>query len=295
MTHISYYSGGIGSWAATVRVAAQHGTADLHLVFADTLIEDDDLYRFVIETAGKLYDVPVDSTVSLPSVVDDLPGRKAALAELRTKTMAAIPQLHWIAEGRTPWEVFKDERYVGNSRKDPCSKLLKREFMDRYCRRTFRGQETVHYFGIDWTEEHRITRVQARMVGQSCVAPLCSPPYLSKQQCIKQASQMGIAPPRLYGVGASHNNCGLFCVKSGQAQFALLLRVNPKLYAYHEAQEQAMMSYLGRQDCTIMKCRRGVKPGSKPRPLSLQAFRIRLEQTPEEYDKFAWGGCGCAL
>lgn len=42
MKHVVMFSGGIGSWAAAKRVAAEHGTADLTLLFTDTLIEDAD-------------------------------------------------------------------------------------------------------------------------------------------------------------------------------------------------------------------------------------------------------------
>ena len=50
MYHVVMYSGGIGSWAAAKRVAEQHGTDRLIMLFADTLQEDEDLYRFVIES-----------------------------------------------------------------------------------------------------------------------------------------------------------------------------------------------------------------------------------------------------
>ena len=38
--HVVMFSGGVGSWMAARRVAERHGTADLTLLFADTLIED---------------------------------------------------------------------------------------------------------------------------------------------------------------------------------------------------------------------------------------------------------------
>lgn len=300
MIHISHFSGGIGSWAATRRVADQHGTKDLHLVFADTLIEDDDLYRFLLDAFTDLYGYRssacgmCDGNINLPDMIDDLPGRKEALKNLRELVNKEYPNVHWIADGRTPWEIFKDERFVGNSRIDPCSKILKREFIDRYCTEWF-PEDAIHYFGIDWTEEHRIIRVRERMDGRRCEAPLCVPPLATKAELIKEAADAGIRPPRLYKIGFVHNNCGGFCVKSGQAQFALLLKTNPRLYAYHEQQEALMMEYLETSNATILKCRRNMKKGDKPRPLSLKAFRERLEKDPSEYDKFEWGGCACSL
>jgi 3'-phosphoadenosine 5'-phosphosulfate sulfotransferase (PAPS reductase)/FAD synthetase len=49
--HVVMFSGGIGSWAAAKRVAERHGTSTLTLLFTDTLIEDADLYRFLVDAA----------------------------------------------------------------------------------------------------------------------------------------------------------------------------------------------------------------------------------------------------
>ena len=38
--HVVQFSGGIQSWAAAKRVAAEHGTDNLTLLFADTKMED---------------------------------------------------------------------------------------------------------------------------------------------------------------------------------------------------------------------------------------------------------------
>lgn len=51
-------SGGTGSWAAARRVADWYGTDDMVLLFADTLVEDEDLYRFLMEAAQDI-GVPV--------------------------------------------------------------------------------------------------------------------------------------------------------------------------------------------------------------------------------------------
>ncbi len=46
MKHIVNFSGGICSFWAAHRVIQKHGVKDVVLLFADTLIEDDDLYAF---------------------------------------------------------------------------------------------------------------------------------------------------------------------------------------------------------------------------------------------------------
>jgi hypothetical protein len=40
------WSGGIGSWATPQRVAAEHGTENMVLLFADVLTEHPSLYSF---------------------------------------------------------------------------------------------------------------------------------------------------------------------------------------------------------------------------------------------------------
>ena len=48
------YSGGLGSWATAKIVIERHGKENTTLLFADTLIEDEDLYRFLDEGAKYL-------------------------------------------------------------------------------------------------------------------------------------------------------------------------------------------------------------------------------------------------
>ncbi|MFC0213886.1 hypothetical protein ACFFK0_15755 [Paenibacillus chartarius] len=52
--HVVMYSGGIGSWAVAKRVVQQFGSDRLALLFADTRMEDEDLYRFLEESAQEI-------------------------------------------------------------------------------------------------------------------------------------------------------------------------------------------------------------------------------------------------
>lgn len=256
MQHVVSFSGGVGSWMAAKRVAERHGTGNLTLLFADTLIEDEDLYRFIDEAAR------------------DVGGRFVR-----------------IAEGRTPWQVFRDVRFIGNNRVDPCSKILKRDLLDRYISEHFDPNDTTIYVGIDWSEEHRFTRLKPRKAaaGWRYEAPLCEAPYLTKKQMFEALRQAGIKPPRLYEMGFPHNNCGGFCVKAGQGAFALLLEHMPQRYAEHEAEERALRQVLGGK-VSILRDRRG----GTTKPMTLADFRRRLE-SGEKADKFDLGGCGCAI
>lgn len=251
-SHVVMFSGGIGSWAAAKRVAAKHGTDALTLLFADTLIEDEDLYRFIEEAAA------------------DVGGEFVR-----------------VAEGRDPWQVFHDERYLGNSFLDPCSKILKRKFLRRWLEKNRDPKETVVYLGIDWTEEHRLNAAQPRWSPWKCAAPMCDEPFQTKADLLAELRAKGIRPPRLYELGFPHNNCGGFCIKAGQAHFKLLLTVMPDRYDMHERKEQELGDYLGKK-VTILRDRRG----GRTRPMSLKEFRERIE-CGEATDQLEWGGCGC--
>lgn len=54
LTRVVQFSGGITSWAVARRVADRYGIDDLVLLFADTHIEDQDLYTFVESSAAQL-------------------------------------------------------------------------------------------------------------------------------------------------------------------------------------------------------------------------------------------------
>ena len=249
------FSGGSGSWAAARRVVEEHGPENMTLLFTDTRMEDEDLYRFIHEAADNI----------------------------------GVP-LTTITEGRNPWHVFFDVRFLGNSRRDPCSMILKRDMADQWLQDNCDPKDTVCYVGIDWTEEHRFTRLRDRRAldGWTYRAPLCEEPLISKKDVAIWLDLYGIKQPRLYDMGFSHNNCGGFCVKAGQGHFANLLQKLPERYAKHEAMEQAIRTYLGK-DVSILTDRRG---DNVKKPLTLKDLRFRIE-AGEKVDKFEIGGCGC--
>lgn len=263
MKHIVQFSGGLGSWAAAKRVAEIHGTSNLILLFCDTKTEDEDLYRFLDEAAANV-GVPVTR----------------------------------IEDGRDVWQVFFDERFLGNSKRDPCSKILKRELIDRWIAARFTPETCIRNTGIDWTEQHRMfgrngkPGLAERLHPWSVEAPLCNRPLMSKPQIRDWLDREGIKAPRLYDMGFPHNNCGGFCIKAGHAQFRLLLEKIPDRYAYHERREQELRDYL-QKDVSILRDRRG----GTSKPLTLRDFRLRIEEEERgglfPPDDEEWGACGC--
>lgn len=254
-------SGGIGSWMAARRVRDEFGTNrmgssnELVLLFADTMMEDGDTYRF------------------LDAAVEDLEGRFVRLCD-----------------GRDIWQVFRDVKFLGNSRIDPCSRVLKRELMRKWVDENCAPDTTIVYVGIDWTESHRAERYGRYWHPYAVRCPLTEPPYILKAHMLAEAESAGLPSQRLYEMGFHHANCGGGCVKAGQAQFELLLRKMPERYAWWEENEESIRVELGK-DIAILRDR----TGGKSRPISLREFRERLEQQPGLFDEDEWGGCACTV
>lgn len=125
-------------------------------------------------------------------------------------------------------------------------------------------------------------------------APLAyDPPWVDKPAALAMLRAAGIEPPRLYIAGASHNNCSGFCVKAGMGHWAWLLRAFPGRYAYFEAQEEMVRSYLGK-DVSILRDRKLSKDRKRVvvTPLTLRQFRERI-LGGVQCDLLDFGGCGC--
>jgi hypothetical protein len=268
LKHVVMFSGGIGSWAAAKMVAAKHGTEDLYLVFTDVkgnaesphIGEDEDTYRF------------------LDDAVKNIGG-----------------QYIYINEGKDIWEVFKDKKFLGNSRLAHCSFELKQKPARKWLNENCDPEDTIVYVGIDWTETHRLPAIVKNYLPYKAVAPLAEPyyhretrMYFDKPELIEWAESEGLKTPRLYSLGFSHNNCGGGCVRAGQAQFKKLLEIMPERFAMWEEKEQEVIGHLGKDVSILMDMKDGVR-----RPLPLTELRRRVENQPQLVDQDDLGGCGC--
>lgn len=299
---IAKVSGGVGSYSAARRYVDQHGSANLELLFTDTLCEDQDAYRFLIAGAANLYGVALPSGF-LPEIADfpaweDRDAYKAFALDLAIRTVALLPRLHWIANGRDVWDIYEKERFLGNSSADPCSKILKREIADRWLRDNCDPQQTQVIVGIDYEEVERFEGAPAnngkpgpkglrrRMAekGWTFIAPLCERPFISWKQRQDRLTEEGLWLPRLNRLGFAHNNCGGFCCKGGQGHWKKLLEEFPERYAYAEHREEKIRGVLG--DVSMLTDRRG---GTK-KPLTLSALRTRDLDAVEASEM---GACGC--
>lgn len=264
ISRVVMLSGAAGSWGAARRTVERHGRKGLTLLFADSLIEDDDLYRFVLEAASNLTGrrVPpglLARTVAIPSLEEGRRRRRHLLA-LAAAASEWCRALEWITAGCDPLQLLADKRYLGKAKVGPCSAGLKRSFMRRWLQEHRDPAETVAVIGYDWSEIHRFECAQRHWEPWRVEAPLCETPYLSKEEILDWMGAEGLRPPRLYGEGLRHNNCTGFC----------------------ESREQLLRCRLGK-DVSILRERRG----GVTRPLTL---RRRLEC---DVGAFEWGSCSC--
>lgn len=262
MKHIVMFSGGIGSYITAKRVCAVAGAENVILLFSDVkgasdnphIGEDEDTYRFIKEASEYL-------------------GAELVI----------------LNEGRNIWEVFRDKRFLGNSRLAPCSAELKQKPAKQWIYDNTNPETDIIYVGIDWSEEHRMAAVVRGYAPWRVGAPLTVAPLLTKAQMIAEAEADGLVPPRLYSLGFKHNNCGGGCVRAGQAQFKNLLEVMPERFAEWEKQEEKMQDFLGVPVTILSRTVNGSK-----QPLSLTELREMAENSPAMIDLSDVGvSCNC--
>lgn len=252
MKHVVLYSGGLGSYFTIKRLVEREiQKEDIIPLFTDTGIEDEDLYRFLDESLEKL----------------------------------GFPLINY-SLGKDIWQVFKDVKFLGNSRIDPCSRILKREMSRKFINK-FSPDEVIVYLGFDWTEINRFEKAKKAWLPYKIESPLCELPYIDKEDMKRMIVEDGIELPRLYRMGFTHNNCGGGCVKAGIGHFAKLYREFPERFALWETKEQEIREYLGKDVSILRRTRNKIKSN-----FTLRQLREEIETlTKEELCEI--GGCGC--
>lgn len=249
MKAVAFFSGGVSSYLAAKRACQKYGAENVTLLFTDTLIEDEDLHRFLDDSQKFL-------------------GAK----------------LIKISDGRSPWQVFTDKRFVANARVSICSIELKvkpaQKWVDENC-----TENTVLVFGIDEFEAHRVGPIVKNWVPYKCWFPLVELPT-SYRERERELSDDGLKRPRLYDLGFAHNNCGGFCVKAGQSHFANLYRTMPERYAYHAKKEREAIES-GINHSGII---RAMKDG-QTKYIPLDEYAKTIESGL--FDEYDTRGCGC--
>jgi len=264
--HIVNLSGGACSFWAADRVANKFGTSDMVLLFADTLIEDKELYDFNDWTA-EYFGVPI------------------------TRVSREI----------TPWELFRREGLIANNRFPICSTKLKREPLDEWHKanvtpkNSLFGEPDIIYIGFDWSEAHRVKAVREALPEYNIEAPMCEwPPVWDKCKITTELEHLYGKSLKAYADGFPHNNCGRRCVRAGITHFVRLYKTDPEQFLDWEREEtQTIKEFTGRgistEWATVLKDRRG----GKTKPLTFTQLRERILADDSTLPKYDWGGCGC--
>lgn len=249
--HLVQFSTGLSSAEVAWRLVAEHGPESVVLMTADTTEEHPDNWRFGREVVARL-------------------------------------GCEWIklTDGRNPMQAGRDAKCVPNNRMAVCSKVLKRELLRWHLDAEHDPAADIVYIGYDWSEPSRIASARRFWAPWQMTALLAEPPYAPPLEDLFRSR--GIEPPYLYSLNLSHSNCGGFCVRSGQAQWALMLEADRCGYLRWEAEEEKSRALLGK-DVTILRDR----TGGTTTPLSLMSFRERIEKQPSMFDADDWGACGC--
>ena len=260
MLNVISFSGGLGS-AISAIIAHEEGL-NYELVFADTLIEDEDLYRFIIDVSDRL-------------------GKK----------------IHWLKDGRSPWDVFVDVRYMGNSRTAHCSKQLKTDIVQQWVHdfgllnaQNHQQQPFRLILGMDFSEMDRIDRAKTRWAKYCDVASLLNEYKVYRPTWGRKLKEYDLEAPRLYSMGFPHNNCGGMCVRAGLKQFQTLLQTLPEVYNKHEKEQERVMLEVPNMRPFLRKTING-----ELSYLTLKEFREKINSGEIRVDPYDWGGCGCFI
>ena len=249
MKYVVSLSGGLASFM-TAELLRRKGE-DFDLVFCDTLSEDKDLYRF-LDDQEKYFGKPIVR----------------------------------LSQGKNIWQAQYEADYQANSRKVPCSRILKREPFKAYMKKTYKPGEATIVIGIGAKEKHRTQDFQRNHAPFDVIAPLTEM-EITNDDIAAVCEEAGFQAPELYDYDFPHNNCGGFCVKAGQKQAALLLKHKRETYLWHERKQEAVFELMDGKYPTIRKTVDGVLTY-----YSLKEFREFLEAggAPEMYDE---GTCAC--
>ncbi len=249
--HVVMFSGGASSAYVAKWVVDKYGKENVVLFFTDTLWEDEDNYRFLEECADY---IGIDITRSV--------------------------------DGRTPEEVFFENKFLGNARFAQCSEELKVKRTLVYLEELrMEGYEPTLYFGIGPKEKHRADSLRSHYEHFPLEPVECRFPMIEtfsqepKAKAIIQ-NEWKIELPRMYHLKFHHANCAGRCVRGGHHHYANLYRVWPERYKAQEEMEQRFREKFD-MDVSIMK-----KDG-KPYTLQQHREEVLEKMTDEELWRFS--------
>lgn len=202
-------SGGLGSAIAGERAVLRHGRSRILFWFADVLKEDSDLHRF------------------LHHLMQRWGGR-----------------LYYFVEGRRPEQVWEKRGIIANNRMCPCSYELKVKHFRLFIQAMPHLPLVYIGYKAEETERHGRTCVSYQKAIPECIVeyPLLWEPAERRDLAMVCLMELGIVPPRVYGLGFEYNNCGSDCCRSGIGGRVLEAIYFPERYAAALKWEEAMRS-----------------------------------------------------
>lgn len=235
--HVVSFSTGLSSGVTWKRVVDRYGKKAVAVVAMDTLIEDDDNYRYARDME-------------------------------RYMDMSIL----WIRAGLDPYAVSRAEHVIPNQKLAPCTHRLKIEPFQKYLA-VWDEPLTVH-IGFDFSEAHRCaaTTKNYTALGYAVDYPLLWKPYEFRPYA-QVVREWGIEPPRMYAMGYTHANCGGRCVKQGKGDWLRTLINFPDRYAESEAWERQMRENPTNADYAFLRH----QEAGQVRPMTLQELREQHE------------------
>lgn len=294
MRYIVSLSGGASSAVAADRVIQKHGMGKATLWFADTMAEDEDLYRFLSDCL-----VRWGNQIAAEFI---LSGRKREPDNI--PVTRRVGNFVYYCKGETPEMMAIRKHIIPNQRLAPCTFELKIDPFTNWIDRV-RGQGTFAIaLGYNPLEIDRVRRrarwhkdgkkwrrpqgYQARFYGVYETYPLLWSPRVFDPFSI--INDWGIEIPALYREGFSNNNCNGECWRGGIAHWNRLRVMRPD--AFNRKKEfEAMMRERFSPDRAILRD----QSGGKVRPMTLAELEQRatpIEANPVLDDN---GACLCAI
>jgi hypothetical protein len=152
------------------------------------------------------------------------------------------------SDGRSPEQLFYDERALANNRMAFCSRILKAKRLQNY----YKDDDTI-IFGINFDEKHRANRIDdiyqrvsfEKNKWPNLIFPLIQE-NISENEINKFLLDINIKEPILYSLGFSHNNCSGGCVRAGKKHWKLLYEKLPEIYFDRERVEENIRLFLNK-------------------------------------------------
>lgn len=286
-------SGGKSSTLAAYYHRAKHPERDYIYYFNDTLVEHKSTYRFLIESLYFLSELPISSRVAkLVKGIPDLSWQHDPTLQKRTRHLDRLFEVVCNDTGLhrerfvDPWASFSKHGYIGNTRVDICSWMLKREPRRAFTDRLLGEIEIC--LGFNWTEIARLDKAIANE--SNLIAPLATDFVNTFDLWDEFHAASGIQEGEAYGLGLAHDNCSGACVKSGQAQWKLVWEKRPEVYEWCENRMEEIM---GENPNLKPFLRKTI--GGELKYLSLKEYRVLILEPQLEVDLQDFGGCGCAV